>query len=86
MNERNRLAVDIGGTFTDLVLDTPEGSFARKILTTHTAPADAVMSGAGPTPPVSDAPLYVAPFPRVTEPLPERSCVLAATVVIHGLG
>jgi hypothetical protein len=34
----------------------------------------------------SEEPLYFAPLPSVTEPAPSRSCVPAATVVIHGLG
>ncbi|GBQ88847.1 N-methylhydantoinase A [Acetobacter nitrogenifigens DSM 23921 = NBRC 105050] len=41
-----RLAVDIGGTFTDVVLDTPEGRYTRKVLTTPSAPEEGVMSGA----------------------------------------
>lgn len=40
-----RLAVDIGGTFTDLVLDTPARRFSRKVLTTPAAPAEAVLAG-----------------------------------------
>ncbi len=44
------------------------------------------MNGAGPTFEASEAPRYVAPLPRVTEPLPLRLCVPAATVVIHGDG
>ena len=34
----------------------------------------------------NDAPGYVAPLPSVTEPLPLRLCVPAATVVTHGPG
>src|ERR1044072_9366855 len=40
-----RLAVDIGGTFTDLVLDAPDGRIALKLLTTPEAPERAVMDG-----------------------------------------
>ncbi len=43
-------------------------------------------SGAGPTGVATDAPVYVAPLPSVTEPRPSRLCVPAATVVIQGLG
>src|SRR5215218_4797683 len=43
-------------------------------------------SGAGPTGLATDAPLYVAPLPSVTEPRPLRLCVPAATVVSHGPG
>lgn len=41
-----RLAVDIGGTFTDIVLERPDGSFVSgKYLTTHAAPEQAVLEG-----------------------------------------
>ena len=41
-----RLAVDIGGTFTDLALETPAGRFSHKLLTTPEAPERAVIQGA----------------------------------------
>ncbi|MBR0682378.1 hydantoinase/oxoprolinase family protein [Roseomonas eburnea] len=41
-----RLAVDIGGTFTDLVLQTPRGTHEMKLLTTPEAPERAVLDGA----------------------------------------
>ncbi len=41
-----RLAVDIGGTFTDLVLETPPRTWSTKLLTTPAAPEDAVLEGA----------------------------------------
>ena len=34
-----RLAVDIGGTFTDLVLETPARSWSAKLLTTRMLPS-----------------------------------------------
>ena len=40
-----RLGVDIGGTFTDVVLETPEGRFSTKVLTTYAAPEDAIIEG-----------------------------------------
>ncbi|MGV6801465.1 MAG: hydantoinase/oxoprolinase family protein [bacterium] len=41
-----RLAVDIGGTFTDVVLeDSEKYQYTTKILTTHTAPEMAVLRG-----------------------------------------
>jgi len=40
-----RLAVDIGGTFTDLVLETAERAHAIKVLTTPDAPERAVLAG-----------------------------------------
>lgn len=40
-----RLSVDIGGTFTDIVLDARSARHTRKVLTTHGAPEKAVMEG-----------------------------------------
>ena len=41
----NRLAIDIGGTFTDVVLESGDEQFSRKVLTSHMQPADAVIRG-----------------------------------------
>jgi len=46
MAARTRLAVDIGGTFTDLVLALPDRTISSKLLTTHQAPDAAVIEGA----------------------------------------
>ncbi len=40
-----RLGVDIGGTFTDIVLECGTGQFSSKILTTYSAPEDAIVEG-----------------------------------------
>ncbi len=45
MTKTARLAVDIGGTFTDLVLALPDRSFSTKVLTTPDAPERAVLEG-----------------------------------------
>lgn len=45
MRHAIRLAVDIGGTFTDIVLDTPNGRLTSKLLTTPRAPEEAVING-----------------------------------------
>src|SRR5690625_4625871 len=42
----NRLAVDIGGTFTDVVLEAGSDRTTLKLLTTHQAPEQAVIKGA----------------------------------------
>ncbi len=42
-----RLAADIGGTFTDIVLETPAGRMTRKVLTTPARPEDGVLDGIG---------------------------------------
>lgn len=41
----NRLGVDIGGTFTDVVLECDGAVFSAKVLTTHAAPEDAIIDG-----------------------------------------
>ncbi len=46
MSGTARLAIDIGGTFTDLVLETPDRSWSTKLLTTPEAPEAAVLDGA----------------------------------------
>jgi N-methylhydantoinase A len=45
MTERARLAVDIGGTFTDLALEHAGGRATAKVLTTPAAPEAGVMLG-----------------------------------------
>ncbi|WGH79249.1 hydantoinase/oxoprolinase family protein [Jannaschia ovalis] len=40
-----RLGVDIGGTFTDVVLEHPGGRASTKVLTTYGAPEDAIVDG-----------------------------------------
>ena len=42
-----RLAIDIGGTFTDLVLDENGRRHTAKVLTTPDRPADGLMQGVG---------------------------------------
>ena len=42
-----RLAVDVGGTFTDVVLDDAERRLATKVLTTPQAPERAILEGTG---------------------------------------
>ena len=41
----DRLAVDIGGTFTDIVLENADRRVTTKVLTTHAEPAHGVMDG-----------------------------------------
>jgi len=40
-----RLGVDIGGTFTDVVLELDGESYSTKVLTTYSAPEDAIVDG-----------------------------------------
>jgi len=41
----HRLGVDIGGTFTDVVLEVGDELFSTKVLTTYKAPEDAIVDG-----------------------------------------
>ncbi len=43
--KQTRLGVDIGGTFTDLVLEGPKGFYSLKLLTTQHAPEQAILEG-----------------------------------------
>ena len=45
MAKKIRLGVDIGGTFTDVVLEGPFGLRSTKVLTTYGAPEDAIVDG-----------------------------------------
>jgi N-methylhydantoinase A len=45
MQQTIRLGVDIGGTFTDVVLETAQGSQSTKVLTTYAAPENAIIDG-----------------------------------------
>ena len=45
MTLETRLAIDIGGTFTDVVLETPARRFTTKVLTTPEAPENGVLDG-----------------------------------------
>ena len=48
MNDENslRLAIDIGGTFTDLVLETPRKEYvSHKLLTNHEKPELGILAG-----------------------------------------
>ncbi|MEY8843225.1 hydantoinase/oxoprolinase N-terminal domain-containing protein, partial [Cribrihabitans sp. XS_ASV171] len=42
-----RLGVDIGGTFTDVVLEIGDKRHSTKVLTTYSAPEDAIIEGMG---------------------------------------
>ena len=45
MQHHIRMGVDIGGTFTDVVLEVGTAQFSTKVLTTYTAPEDAIIDG-----------------------------------------
>ncbi|PRY79515.1 N-methylhydantoinase A [Yoonia maritima] len=45
MQNHIRLGVDIGGTFTDVVLEVGKDQFSTKVLTTYAAPENAIIDG-----------------------------------------
>ncbi len=45
MQNHIRMGVDIGGTFTDVVLEVGSNQVSTKVLTTYTAPEDAIIDG-----------------------------------------
>ena len=84
-----RVAVDIGGTFTDVVLDTGDARFATKVPTTHADPADAVLDGLervmriGRRAP-GDVALILHGTTLATNALIERSGAVTALVTTQG--
>ena len=47
MGDAIRMGVDIGGTFTDVVLERGAERYSTKVLTTYAAPEDAIIDGMG---------------------------------------
>src|SRR5262245_15549637 len=45
LERRAKLSADIGGTFTDVVLELDERRWSRKVLTTHRAPEEGLLDG-----------------------------------------
>jgi len=85
-----RLAADIGGTFTDVVLETPAGRHSCKVLTTPRAPELAVLEGvrqllatAGVAP--QDVGLFIHGTTLATNALIERKGARAALLTTEGL-
>jgi N-methylhydantoinase A len=87
---KQRLAVDIGGTFTDVVLELPSGGrVTTKLLTTYAHPGEAVMQGiaqvlqeAGTRP--SDVGLIIHGTTLATNALIERSGAVTALLTTQG--
>ena len=44
-NKKVRMGVDIGGTFTDVVIEVDDQQYSTKVLTTYAAPEDAIIDG-----------------------------------------
>jgi N-methylhydantoinase A len=84
-----RLAVDIGGTFTDVALDTPEGRSTAKVLTTPGAPEQGVMEGvttaiAKADCSLRDIALVIHGTTLATNALIERKGAVAALITTEG--
>ena len=84
-----RLAVDIGGTFTDIVLDGPAGRHTAKVLTTPRAPEvgvfealAAVLGRSGATP--GDVDVFVHGTTLATNALIERKGARTAFLTTRG--
>lgn len=88
-NPNIRIGADIGGTFTDVVLETPAGRHSTKILTTYDAPERALLEGvtillaeAGLAP--GDVGLVVHGTTLATNALIERRGVPTALLTTEG--
>ena len=89
MRGKLRLAVDIGGTFTDLVLEGPQSTWSIKVLTTPAAPEEGVLAGitrileeAGADP--ADVGLVIHGTTLATNALIERKGARTALIVTDG--
>src|SRR6201996_2681217 len=84
-----RLAVDIGGTFTDIVLDVGETRRTRKILTTPTRPEQAVLDGmrlilADAKAHISDIDVFIHGTTLATNAIIERRGARTALIATDG--
>ncbi|MBT5049116.1 MAG: hydantoinase/oxoprolinase family protein, partial [Rhodospirillaceae bacterium] len=89
MSDGARLAVDIGGTFTDVVLEHGGGQDSVKLLTTPDAPDRAVLEGVGDIlrrtgVSASDVTLVIHGTTLATNALIERKGALTALVTTDG--
>lgn len=84
-----RLAVDIGGTFTDIVLDIGEQRRTRKLLTTPTQPEQAVLDGtrlilADAKARISDIDVFIHGTTLATNAIIERRGAKTALIATDG--
>ncbi|HRK19732.1 MAG TPA: hydantoinase/oxoprolinase family protein, partial [Hyphomicrobiaceae bacterium] len=84
-----RLAADIGGTFTDIVLEVGDARFTTKVLTTPRAPESAVLDGAetvlkqaGKT--IADIDVFVHGTTLATNAIIERKGARIALIATDG--
>jgi N-methylhydantoinase A len=84
-----RLAADIGGTFTDVVLEAEERRWSEKVPTTHQAPEEAVLEGvrrvlAASGSALSDVSIFIHGTTLATNALIERKGAPTALVTTRG--
>ena len=84
-----RLAVDIGGTFTDIVLDVGQDRKTRKLLTTPTRPEEAVLDGmrlilADARAHISDIDVFIHGTTLATNAIIERRGAKTALIATDG--
>src|SRR3984957_16117008 len=84
-----RLAVDIGGTFTDIVLDVGRDRRTRKVLTTPTRPEQAVLDGmrlilADAGAHISDVDVFIHGTTLATNAIIERRGAKTALIATEG--
>ena len=84
-----RLAVDIGGTFTDIVLDVGEVRKTRKVLTTPQRPEQAVLDGmrlilADARAHISDIDVFIHGTTLATNAIIERRGAKTALIATDG--
>ncbi|MGY4464889.1 N-methylhydantoinase A/oxoprolinase/acetone carboxylase beta subunit [Bradyrhizobium sp. LB9.1b] len=84
-----RLAVDIGGTFTDIVLDVGQDRKTRKLLTTPQRPEQAVLDGmrlilADARAHISDIDVFIHGTTLATNAIIERRGAKAALIATDG--
>ncbi|CCD85219.1 Hydantoin utilization protein A [Bradyrhizobium sp. ORS 285] len=84
-----RLAVDIGGTFTDIVLDIGDHRRTRKVLTTPTQPEQAVLDGtrlilADAKARISDIDVFIHGTTLATNAIIERRGAKTALIATSG--
>jgi len=89
VQHRNRLAVDIGGTFTDIVIEADGDRWTRKILTTSQAPERAVIEGtvellAKIGLPPQDLDLFIHGTTLATNAIIERKGAATALIATEG--
>ena len=89
MQSNCRIAVDVGGTFTDVVLESGDRHFAAKVLTTYADPVEAVMEGleqvmslAGRPP--GDAEIILHGTTLATNALIQRTGAVTALIATEG--